>query len=82
MATKVMMATHSSISEFQGNAEGWTSYIERLDCYFTANDVATDKKRQALLLACSGPTTYSLIRSLAAPHKPTEVPYKDLVEFV
>ena len=76
------IATHGSIGEFQGNAEGWTTYIERLECYFTANNVATDKKRRAILLACCGPATYSLICSLAAPHKPTEVPYKDLGELV
>ena len=74
------MATHGSIGEFQGHPEGWTEYIERLECYFTANDVATDEKRRAILLAYCGDATYSTIRSLVAPRKPTEVPYDDLVK--
>ena len=74
------MATHGSIGEFQGHPEGWTEYIERLECYFTANDVATDEKRRAILLAYCGDATYSTIRSLVAPRKLTEVPYDDLVK--
>ena len=84
LATKVKrqqtMATHRSIGEFQRNPEGWTEYIEQLECYFTANDVATNEKRRAILLACCGDATYSIICSLAAPRKPTEVPYNDLVK--
>ena len=74
------MATHGSIGEFQGHPERWTEYIERLECYFTASDVATDKKQRAILLAYCGDVTYSTICSLVAPRKPTEVPYNDLVK--
>ena len=49
------MATHGSISEFHGNAEEWTSYIERLECYFTANDVTSADKNRAILLAAAVP---------------------------
>ena len=84
LATKVKrqqtMATHGSIGEFQGNPEGWTEYIKRLERYFTANDGATNKKRRAIFLACCGDVTYSIIRSLAAPRKPTEIPYNDFVK--
>ena len=86
LATKVKqtrtMATHGSIGEFDGSAEGWTTYIERLECYFAANDVADAGKRRAILLACYGSATYGLIRSLATPNKLTAVPYQELVDLV
>ena len=86
LATKVKqmwtMATHGSIGEFDGSAEGWTTYIERLECYFAANDVADAGKRRAILLACCGSATYGLIHSLATPNKPTAVPYQELVDLV
>ena len=46
------------------------------------NDVADARKQRAILLTCCGASTYSLIQSLAAPSKPTDVAYKDLVEKV
>ena len=76
------MATHGTIGEFDGSEEGWTTYIERLECYFAANEVTQSGKQRAILLACCGAATYGLIRSLAAPNKPTEVPYERLVELV
>ena len=76
------MTTHGQISEFHGVPEEWTSYVERLECYFLANDVADAEKQRAILLSCCGASTYSLIRSLATPSKPTAVAYKDLVEKV
>ena len=76
------MTTHGQISEFRGVPEEWTSYVERLECYFLANDVADAGKQRAILLSCCGASTYSLIRSLAAPSKPTAVAYKDLVDKV
>ena len=76
------MATHGTIGEFDGSAEGWISYIERLECYFAANDVTQAGKRRAILLACCGAATYGLIRSLATPNKPTDISYRELVDHV
>ena len=36
------MATHGSVSAFDRSEEDWTSYIERLNFYFAANDVSAD----------------------------------------
>ena len=80
-ATREMTA-HGQIGEFHGDPESWTSYVEQLECYFVANDVADARKQRAILLSCCGASTYSLIRSLAAPSKPTDVAYKELVEKV
>ena len=65
------MATHGSVSEFVQSVESWTSYVQRLEQYFAANDIAvteaTAAKREAILLASVGATTFDLIRSLLTP---------------
>ena len=38
-------AIHGTIGQFDSTQKDWTSYIERLQQYFTANDVAEDKQR-------------------------------------
>ena len=47
-------------------------YVEQLECYFIANDVANAIKQRTILLSCCGASTYSLIRSLAGLSKPTD----------
>ena len=76
------MATHGSLSEFAESQENWTTYVERLEQYFTANDIAADakEKRRAILLSSCGTATYQLIRNLLAPTKPAEAEYKDIVQ--
>jgi hypothetical protein len=46
-----------------------TAYIERIEQYFLANDVADDK-RVPVLLTVIGGKTYSLLRALTSPDKP------------
>ena len=60
------MTTHGQISEFHGVPEEWTSYMERLECYFMANNVADARKQCATPLSCCGASTYSLILHLVA----------------
>ena len=67
-----MTTVHGSVGEFSGVTEEWPSYIERLEFYFTANDVEDEDKKHAILLLCCGSSTYSLIRSLVVPNKPGE----------
>ena len=52
------------------------TYIEH---YFKANDVAEDKKKDALLASIGG-KTFTLLRSLTAPGKPGDKQYGELVE--
>ena len=42
--TTKVMATHGSVSAFD-RSKDWTSYIERLNFYFAANDVAAEAKQ-------------------------------------
>ncbi len=77
-----LMATHGSVGEFNEATEDWTSYTERVEQYFAANDVDSATKQRAILLSACGPSTYKLIRNLVAPDKPTEKTYQDLVKLV
>ena len=76
------MATHGTLGEFNPTREDWTSYAERLELYFIANDIVTEKKQQAILLNVSGAETYRLLRDLAVPTKPTEFFFAELVKIV
>ncbi len=76
------MAKHGVIGEYEPEKEECSSYAERLDNYFLANDVdASDKKRAILLSVCRA-RTYQLIRSLVAPRKPADLEFSNLVEEV
>ena len=77
----VMAQLHGKVGEFDSAQEDWTSYIERLEQYFAANDIA-DEKRRAILLTVSGPSTYKVIRNLVAPAKPTDKSFEELVKIV
>ena len=79
-----MATNHGVIGLFDSSQEDWLSYIVRLQNYFTANDIAEDKaaKCQAILLSVYGMSTYHLIKSLAAPSKPEEVSFENLVKLV
>ena len=72
-------ATHGTMSEFTPTKEDWTSYTERLQHYFAANDIRSSEKQRAILLTVCGAETYQLIRSLLAPTKPTEKSFSDII---
>ena len=77
------MATHGSVSAFDRSKEDWTSYIERLNLYFAANDVAAEAKQRAILLSVCGASMYKLIRSLVSePDKLNSTLFKDIVKLV
>ena len=71
---------YGNVGEFDQATENWTAYIERMEQYFVANDVTANNKKRAILLSTCGPTTYSLIRSLVAPSKVTDIEYPALLE--
>ena len=72
--------SHHSFGEFNEDKEEWLSYTERLQEYFTANEVEGEEKKRAVLLSACGATTYQLIRNLTAPAKPSSKTFKNLVE--
>ena len=78
------MAFHGHIGEFNPSSDSWSEYIERLDEYFMASDIAPEDvtKRRAILLSACGTETYSLIKKLVAPALPKEKTYKQITDIV
>ena len=72
------MARVGKIGEYVEGKEEFTCYVERLEQYFAANDVANDKK-VAVFLAVVGPQTYSLLRNILTPDLPSTKTYDELV---
>ena len=76
------MASHGTLSDFDSDREDWTSYTERLEQYFEANDVVSAVKQRAILLSICGASTYQLIRDLVAPAKPISKSFAEIVKLV
>ena len=76
------MGRHGTIGEFVSEHEDWSSYIERLENYFVANDVVTAKKKHAMLLGVCYARTYQLICNLTTPVTLSLKSYEDLVKLV
>ena len=76
-----MAVKHGTIGEFDSGIEDWTSYTERLEQYFVANNEGEDKQRATLLSVC-GSQTYLLLKSLLAPVKPAEKSYEERVQIL
>ena len=74
-----MAAIHGTVGAFNNDVEDWTSYSERLEAYFTANDVVDDTKKRSILVSSCGPQTYQLLKNLLAPKKPTEKTFQEIV---
>ena len=74
------MATHASVGTFEDGREEWTSYTERLEQYFEANDIKTAEKKRAILLSVCGAATYQVIRNLTTPGKLTDHSFEELVQ--
>ncbi|XP_043264008.1 uncharacterized protein LOC122404149 [Colletes gigas] len=67
--------------EFQLGKDDWETYAERLELYFVANDVKTEK-RAAVLLTKISADTYKLVRDLCAPDKPSTKTFEELVKLI
>ena len=69
-----------SIIPFEEENDSWTSYAERLEHFFFANDIANEEKKRAILLSSIGIKAYKLLSNLVAPRKPGDCPYKEIVK--
>ena len=70
--------TIGNIQEYRAEDELFSSYLERVQLFFMANDVA-DGKKVAVFLSVIGSKTYSLLRSLVAPTLPQDKTFDQLV---
>ena len=71
---------HGQLGAFDPDAEDWKSYVERMEFYFTANDINVEAKQRAILLSVCGAATYRMIKSIVAPAKPADKTFAQLVQ--
>ena len=64
------MTSFSRIDEFCPENESIEASLERIELYFSANEVDEDKKVSIFLSVIGGKTYSILIRDLLAPVKP------------
>ncbi len=68
------------IKEFdECSSNSFEEYIERLECFFHANDIEDDAKKRSVLLSVCGAKTYSTLRSVLAPTQPSTLSYANIV---
>ena len=65
------------IQEFCPDSESSTAYVERVELFFTANDIPAEKKVPVFLSVVGG-TTYGLLRNLLAPASPKDKSFNTL----
>lgn len=69
-----MAATIGKVEEFQPELESIAAYLERVELFFDANNIATGR-RVPMFLSVIGSKHYSLLRNLLAPEKPSAASY-------
>lgn len=72
------MATFARPDEFRPEIEPWSAYVERMELFFVAHDVAADKQ-VATLLSTMGASAYGLLRNLVQPEKPKDKSFQQIV---
>ena len=76
------MTIYGTIGEFVEGNEDWTEYEERLGHFFSAHEITEEAKKHSILLSACGAKIYKVIRNLATPWKPGDIPYDELVSLV
>ena len=75
------MATIGRLETFDSSVENWETYEERLEQYFLANSIEPNKQVPSLLSLIGG-KTYTILRNLTAPAKPSTKNYAELCEIL
>ncbi|XP_037559798.1 uncharacterized protein LOC119436838 [Dermacentor silvarum] len=70
-----------TIPEFVPGTD-WSTWLERLEFCYEANDIVESFKKRAVLLTLCGEQTYETLRALVAPRKPSEVDLVDIIKLL
>lgn len=75
------MSLFGKIDEFDPSAERWSDYADRIEQFFIANGIPAveEERRRAVLLTVIGSETYSVLRALLSPSKPSETEYGAII---
>jgi len=74
-----MATTVGNLQEFRPTDEGIAAYLERVELYFKANDIA-ERKQVPVFLTVVGGKVYALLRDLLAPEKPDTKSFQELAQ--
>ena len=77
MSTYIKMAVYGAISTFNDEEEDWANYVERIKCFFTANDIDAADKKRAIFLSVVGAKSYAILRGLSG-NNPTSKSFDEL----
>jgi len=76
------MATHHGrLREFHPESDSIKAYLEQVSLYFAANTVE-EERQVAVLLSSIGTQTYSLLRDLVAPDRPSTKSFAEIEEIL
>ena len=70
---------YGQLSQFDSDQETMSAYLERVEIFFQANNIA-EEKQVGIFLSLIGAKTYGLLRDLVAPAKPKEKTLAELTE--
>ena len=73
------MAAFGELKQFKPEVEKISLYLERVDLYFTANEIA-EGRRVTVFLSIIGAKTYSLLCDLVSPASPKDKSLKHLAD--
>ncbi len=65
------------LDEFDGSKEECPQYIERVNHFFTANEIDDATKKKSAFFSSIGPATYAIVRNFVSPDKPGDSPLKN-----
>ena len=74
------MSTFGNIGEFRAEEVSFTSYKERVEAYFIANDIDNIEKQKSIFITAIGAKTYKLLRDLLIPIKSLKSTMKVIFE--
>lgn len=69
------------VREYDVKNGNWCAYVDRVEMYFVANNIADDIKLPTLI-AMMGEQAYELLSTLASPKKPSKLTYEEAVKLL
>ncbi|XP_061706701.1 uncharacterized protein LOC133517403 isoform X3 [Cydia pomonella] len=69
------------IKAFEVSAGNWSTYVERVNMYFKANNIK-EELQLPTLIAVMGEEAYELLSNLTSPKKPGDMSYEDVIKIM
>lgn len=76
---RVQTGTIGYLQEFQPEKEQFAAYVERVELFFVANEIA-EAKQVPVFLSAVGSKTYGVLRNLLAPTPPKDKTFEQIKE--